>query len=175
MRRLGGGPFALWSNLVFCPCFIFMFKPGWPRFACPLPSFLSVPLKESVHSVTANIDLEMRGQQCTFQKVSSQCRPHTQKSYAVFKSICFNSMLEVMRNLFIVLLVQHLTQRFEVGPSSPGTQINLLQKENPKGIVKVTRNAKKYFQYLQWKCYIAVIVKIHPLQSNACLYLLSSK
>ena len=74
-------PFAPCSNVVFSPCFIFLFKPGWPRFACLLPSFLSFPLKERMHSVTANIDLETRGQQCTFQKVSSQCRPQ--------KKICY--------------------------------------------------------------------------------------
>lgn len=65
--------------------------------ACFLPSFLSsslsFPLKERVHSVTAKIDLEMRRQQRTFQKVLCRCRP---KNKAIFKSMYFNSMLEVM-------------------------------------------------------------------------------
>lgn len=35
------GPFALWGYLVSLPCFICTVKPGWPRSACLLPSFLS--------------------------------------------------------------------------------------------------------------------------------------
>lgn len=47
--------------------------------ACFLPSFLPFPLKERVHSMTANINLETRGRQCTFQRFQVNADPR--KSY----------------------------------------------------------------------------------------------
>lgn len=61
-----------------------------------------------MHSVTANIDLETRGKQCTFQKVSSQWRPKKKKR-AIFKSICFNSMLGVMGTIIYYLVAYILS------------------------------------------------------------------
>lgn len=80
-----------------------------------------------------------------FSKVSSQCSPQKKKKKKrlCYLSICmFNSVLEVMGNPFINLVLQHLTLCFEVGLSSPGTKINLSQKEHPKGSVKFTGNAE---------------------------------
>lgn len=120
-----------------------MFKPGGPRFACLLPSFLSFPLKERGHSVTANIDLETRGQQYTFQRFQVNVVHKKKKKRLCYLPICmFNSVLEVMGNPFINLVLQHLTLCFEVGLSSPGTKTNLSQKEHPKGSVKFTGNAE---------------------------------
>lgn len=53
------------------------------------------------------------------------------------------------KNLFILLLGEHLTQHFEVGVCSLGTKINLLQKQYLKGRGNVTLNSENYFQYFQ--------------------------
>lgn len=67
------------------------------------------------------------------------------------------------KNLFILLLGEHLTQHFEVGVCSLGTKINLLQKQYLKGRGNVTLNSENYFQYFQGRQCITVIDKIYPL------------
>ena len=124
-------PFAPCSNVVFSPCFIFLFKPGWPRFACLLPSFLSFPLKERMHSVTANIDLETRGQQCTFQKVSSQCRP--QKKAVLSLNLYVLTLCWKEWGIYLLSCwysIWHHVWRYDLPLQE--NEINLLQKEHQK-------------------------------------------